>query len=181
MLVSLEQYHTHMQDAVRKTLLLLLLALLVSLLLTRIAVGRLGRPAGAADQQPSPTGFRADASLYERLNLRHQDEMGSLGQSSTACSTVCNAATWNLSSYRNTLETMVEDRYLCPAGSHRRGPACQPAKSDFLARMSHEIRTPMNAIIGLSQMVLDTPLASAATRISGTGRPFLGIAARHHQ
>jgi signal transduction histidine kinase/HPt (histidine-containing phosphotransfer) domain-containing protein len=32
------------------------------------------------------------------------------------------------------------------------------AKSEFLASMSHEIRTPMNGIIGLTQVVLDTPL-----------------------
>jgi two-component system, sensor histidine kinase and response regulator len=32
------------------------------------------------------------------------------------------------------------------------------AKSEFLARMSHEIRTPMNGVIGMTELVLDTPL-----------------------
>ena len=32
------------------------------------------------------------------------------------------------------------------------------AKSAFLANMSHEIRTPMNGIIGLTQLLLDSPL-----------------------
>jgi two-component system, sensor histidine kinase and response regulator len=32
------------------------------------------------------------------------------------------------------------------------------AKSSFLATMSHEIRTPMNAIIGMSELLLETPL-----------------------
>ena len=32
------------------------------------------------------------------------------------------------------------------------------AKSDFLARMSHEIRTPMNLIMGMSALLLESPL-----------------------
>ena len=32
------------------------------------------------------------------------------------------------------------------------------AKDDFLANVSHEIRTPMNAILGMTELVLDTPL-----------------------
>lgn len=32
------------------------------------------------------------------------------------------------------------------------------AKSDFLANMSHEIRTPMNAIIGMTELLRETPL-----------------------
>ena len=32
------------------------------------------------------------------------------------------------------------------------------AKDEFLANVSHEIRTPMNAIIGMTELVLDTPL-----------------------
>ncbi len=36
--------------------------------------------------------------------------------------------------------------------------AASRAKSEFLANMSHEIRTPMNGVIGMTELLLETPL-----------------------
>jgi two-component system sensor histidine kinase RpfC len=61
----------------------------------------------------------------------------------------------------------------------RRAKDANSAKSRFLANMSHEVRTPLNGVIGISRLLLDSPLTprqeEQVSAILGSGRTLLAI------
>ena len=65
------------------------------------------------------------------------------------------------------LEEQVRERTAKALAAKDEAERADRAKSEFLANMSHEIRTPMNAVIGMTSMLLGTPLYPGAAGSRG--------------
>ncbi len=106
---------------------------------------------------------RKDYSLRaERLG---RDELGYLTDSFNAMLAAIQERDARLEESRATLEEQVvaRTRELMEKNaslqvSMEAARAASVAKAQFLANMSHEIRTPMNGILGMNELLLETPL-----------------------
>ncbi len=56
----------------------------------------------------------------------------------------------------NITETIEREHEL--EAARKKAEAANRAKSAFLAKMSHELRTPMNGVVGMADLLVDTPL-----------------------
>ncbi len=140
------------------TALVTFIGVICAVLLARASTRPLRVLAKAAD-----TIARGELNTTVAINSR--DEVGALAASFNAMVLSLARSHAELEDHSHKLEERVRARTESLQSMNRdlerakeAAEAGNRSKSEFLANMSHEIRTPMNAIVGMSDLLLGTPL-----------------------
>ncbi|MBX9657574.1 MAG: response regulator [Nitrospiraceae bacterium] len=107
------------------------------------------------------------------------DEIGTLVKGLNAMLEQIQSQHEQLQRHRDVLEHEVAQRTEELVTAKDAAEAASQAKSQFLANMSHEIRTPMNGVLGMAELLLNSPLSEKqrhlADSVHRSGTALLGI------
>ncbi len=169
----------------------LIVAVALAIFISRRIALRMARPILDLSSTMAEVSRTNDYSV--RVSSTEQDEIGMLYEQFNELLKRAQVWTSALTDHQRELETRVSDRTLSLENTTRElesvveelktakesAEAASIAKSHFLANISHEMRTPLNGILGMSDLLLDTPLKEKQARLASTikdsGKNLLAI------
>ena len=138
-----------------KAILLVGISMFVGGLVSRFTIRVLARP--LALLQEGITAVRQ--GRFEPIQVSATgDEIEHLGESFNHMIEEIKISQEEIRQHRELLEERIRQRTEELEQAMRAALASSQAKSEFLANMSHELRTPMNGLLGMLDVVLDSPL-----------------------